>query len=198
MTGLRPGYPRFCLGEAGARSCFCRPYQPTRRVLRIVLQCDGRVVTIHHQKVDLRIGFFGNRLEVQFPGSETLQRTRNLRRRIASKTAHIFCPWLQTTDRRPICPELFRSETPPHGAGIGPSLEKHPVGASQGLSMPKWVLDAENTAPLAFCALTNKLWAAAYECPCCHRQAASHEGYRRASKAYRPDCATGSYVRKHA
>ena len=74
MTGLRPGYPRFCLGEAGARSCLCRPCQPTRRVLRIVLQCDGRVVTIHHQKVDLRIGFFGNRLEVQFPGSETLSK----------------------------------------------------------------------------------------------------------------------------
>jgi hypothetical protein len=136
MTGLRPGYPRFCLGEAGARSCFCRPYQPTRRVLRIVLQCDGRVVTIHHQKVDLRIGFFGNRLEVQFPGSETLQRLRNLTRRIASKAAHIFCPWLQTTDRRPTCPEIFRSETPPHGAGIARASKSTPLARPRGFQCP--------------------------------------------------------------
>src|ERR1700692_2396844 len=94
--------------------------QPSQRSHTVVVATKNTMATLlllncvscpHHQKVDLRIGFFRNRLEVQFAGSETLQRLRNLTRRIASKAAPIFCPWVQTTDRCPICPELFTSAT---------------------------------------------------------------------------------------
>src|ERR1700730_9748106 len=70
--------------------------QPSQRSHTVVVATKNTMATLlllncvscpHHQKVDLRIGFFRNRLEVQFAGAVTLQKLADLTRRIASKAA---------------------------------------------------------------------------------------------------------------